>query len=604
MADKTKILDLIVKSNAEDINKDINDIDKSSGKASKGIGGMGKALKGVGTAFKALGIGLVIAAVAGLTEAFSRNEKITKGISTILTTVGNVFSQVTDAIVDTYEAIASSSENFDALGKVVKGLLTIAMTPLKLTFYAIKLGIQETQLAWEKSFFGDKDPKTINDLNTSIRETKDSILEVGVNAIKAGGDVVDNFKEAAGEIGNMAKTAVKEFSEVSISVAYEQAKAYEVAKDSAIEAAAQQALLVERYDRQAEQLRQIRDEERNSIADRKKANDELLLILDTQEKAMLKQADLQIRAARLEVQRNGNAETRAALIDALANKEGVLAQIEGLRSEQKANDLALDKEQIELTNSKLESESKLSIERKKFNAEQIDDELLRLEALREVYESEAELERERLENIVNSFKEGTQARRDAQIALDNFQEGARQKQLINEKEISDATIKIKRKEEKAKTDSLQAYANMAVSIGGLLGRETVAGKALSVASALVSTYLSAQKAYESQLYTITPDAPIRAAIAAGVAVASGLANVKAILSVKVPNVGGGNVGGGVTSPRAPRTPNFNIVGGSETSQLAQTINDKTQEPIKAYVVANDVKTATELDRNIINGASI
>ena len=52
-------------------------------------------------------------------------------------------------------------------------------------------------------------------------------------------------------------------------------------------AAAQQTLLVEKYDRQAEQLRQIRDEERNSITERKKANDDLLEVLESQEKAML-----------------------------------------------------------------------------------------------------------------------------------------------------------------------------------------------------------------------------------------------------------------------------------------------------------------------------
>jgi hypothetical protein len=112
-------------------------------------------------------------------------------------------------------------------------------------------------------------------------------------------------------------------------------------------AAAQQALLVEEYDRQAEKQRQIRDEERNSIEDRKKANDELGTILDAQEKAMLAQADLQIAAAQADVNKNKNTENQTALIEAQGNRLAVLAQIEGFRSEQKVNDLALDRERLE-----------------------------------------------------------------------------------------------------------------------------------------------------------------------------------------------------------------------------------------------------------------
>jgi hypothetical protein len=54
---------------------------------------------------------------------------------------------------------------------------------------------------------------------------------------------------------------------------------------------------------------------------------------------MLAQADAQVRAAQLEANKNKNTETAVALIEAQANRVGVLAQIEGLRSEQLANDL-------------------------------------------------------------------------------------------------------------------------------------------------------------------------------------------------------------------------------------------------------------------------
>lgn len=63
--------------------------------------------------------------------------------------------------------------------------------------------------------------------------------------------------------------------------------------------------------------------------------------------------------------------------------------------------------------------------------------------------------------------------------------------------------------------------------------------------------------------------------------------------------GGGDVGGG-----APTPPAFNIVGASGETQLADAIGGQTQRPARAYVVSNDVTTAQEMDRNIIEGASI
>jgi len=65
--------------------------------------------------------------------------------------------------------------------------------------------------------------------------------------------------------------------------------------------------------------------------------------------------------------------------------------------------------------------------------------------------------------------------------------------------------------------------------------------------------------------------------------------------------GGGATGGGASAPAAPA---FNVVGASATNQLAQTIGNQQQQPIKAYVVSNDVTTAQSLDRNIISSASI
>jgi hypothetical protein len=578
--------------------KGLEDITKSSKKTQKGVGLISKGFKGLGLAMKAAGIGLIISALSGLKEVFSQNQKVVDVFSTAFETFSIVANQVVTAVINVYEAIAKSSENFNGLGKVLGGLITLGITPLKLGFYAIKLALQTAQLAWEKSFFGDKDPVTIKRLNEEIKETSVNIEEVVVNALNAGKDISTNIGDAIGEVANIGKVAGEELSKISISNAAEQAKLNVQLKNSAELAAAQQSRLVEQYDRQAEQLRQVRDEERNTVAERKEANDKLLEVLAEQETAMLKQADMQVAAAQNEVNKNNTIEAQVALIDALANKEGVLAQVEGLRSEQKANDLALDREQIELTNSMLESESTLSIERKRFNAEQITDEIARLEALKVIDLLEAKQETARLEAIVNNANAGTQAKIDAQIALDDFTELSRQTNLTRDTELETAKKDLDQKTKDAKISNLEAVSGALNGLSALAGENAQAQKFIGIAQATIDTFVGANKALAQ--------GGIAGPIAAAGIIATGIANVATIVKTKIPSTKGsaasGGSGGGGGS--APQPPSFNIVGASETNQLADAIGGQSQQPVQAYVVANDVTTAQSLQNNIVEGATI
>ena len=554
----------------EDLNSSLNEtekadvsiekIGKSSKKSSKAVRLVSKGFKGLGVAIKAAGIGLVISALVGLKEIFSQNQKIVDVFSTAFETFSIVANQVVTAVINVYEAVATSSENFNGLGEVLGSLLKIAITPLKLSFFAIKLALQSAQLAWEESFFGDKDPKTIKRLKAGIKETGENIKKAGEDAVKAGKNIAENIGDAVSEVANIGKIAGEELGKVSVKAALETAKTNVQLKNSAEIAAAQQSRLVEQYDRQAEKLRQVRDEERNTIAERKAANDKLLEVLAEQEAAMLKQADMQVAAAQSEVNKNNTIEARVALIDALANKEGVLAQVEGLRSEQLSNDLALDKEGIELTNAKLESESNLSIQRKRFNAEQIQDETERLAALKKIDLLEAEQETIRLQAIVDNANAGTQAKIDAQIALDEFTEQSRQTNITRDAQIAKADLDLDKKVKDAKIANAEAVSGAIGTLAGIAGEGTAAGKALGVASATIDTYVGANKAIAAF--------PGPAGIAQAVAIiATGLTNVKTILSTKVPktNVGGISGGGGGGGGGAQvQAPSFNIVGASDT----------------------------------------
>jgi len=133
-------------------------------------------------------------------------------------------------------------------------------------------------------------------------------------------------------------------------------------------------------------------------------------------------------------------------------------------------------------------------------------------------------------------------------------------------------------------------------------------KAMNIASALVETYRSAQLAYASQLIPGDVSSLGRAQIARAIAIALGLANVAAIARQQfVPSAiggaGAGDSAGAGGAGAGMQAPDFNIVGASAQSQLAETVATAESKPVRAFVVGKDVSTQQELDRNITNTAS-
>ena len=586
-------------------------VEKSAEDGSKGIK---KVSASIGSIAKVTGVVFILQkAFEFISEAVKENQVVMDSLNVAFDTAQIIFNQVADAIF-------SNSENFDALGRIMSNLLTIALTPIKAAFQAIKGVILGAQLAWEQSFFGDGDETKIAELKSGLAEVGQEFVNIGTDVADAAGNIVNDFGEAVGEISNIAAITAEAVSSENIKAASEVAKTNIQLKKSAEIAAAESRGLIEQYDRQAEQQRQIRDEERNSIEDRIKANNELKKVLELQEKQMLANADTVLKAAEAQFELTGKDEDYIALLDARNEKLGVLAQIEGFRSEQKSNDLALDKEQIELINSKIESESKLSIEQKRFNAEQIQDELLRLEALKEIDLLEAEQEAVRLQAIVDNANAGTQAKIDAQIALDEFSEQSRQTNLTRDTEIlkaEEALDKQKIADKKAVVDAISQFADAESGIGqalliikqGLALKETIMDlKRITfkgveaVGSAGVST---AQNVAESSKIGFPQNLiTIASAIAQGVGI---IRSVKKAVSKTKAKAGAASASvPNIPTPTAPASlpPAFNIVGSSETNQLADAIGGQSQQPIQAFVVASEVTSAQALERNTIEGATI
>ena len=153
--------------------------------------------------------------------------------------------------------------------------------------------------------------------------------------------------------------------------------------------------------------------------------------------------------------------------------------------------------------------------------------------------------------------------------------------------------------EKNKYDTALKFTALGI---GLAAEGSNAAKALGIANALIATYAGAADVVKD------PTLNLFAKIA-GVAtvLATGFQQIRAIKQTQIPvlNVGGVTAGGQSSSPTPSLTPpSFNVVGASASNALAETIAGQQGEPVRAYVVANDVTTAQSVDRNIVQSAGI
>ncbi len=221
--------------------------------------------------------------------------------------------------------------------------------------------------------------------------------------------IATDFTEAVSEVTNIGSQVVEGLSEISVKSIAENVKSNQQLKKSADEARIVNQGLIEQYDRQAEQQRQIRDNDLKSIDDRIAANDKLKETLEEQEKSMLANADLMIEQAEKQFELSGLEEDRLALLEARNEKAAIEAQIEGFMSEQESNRVALLKEKIELQQSEDEAMANRQNIERNFNAEMEQNEVKRIQMMIENLQTERAIEEERLTMKRDAYEEGTQA---------------------------------------------------------------------------------------------------------------------------------------------------------------------------------------------------
>ena len=592
------------------IEKGVENTEKSTGKLAKGF-------RAAGIALKAMGVGLIIEAFNILKDLFQSNQKIADVFGTSMKALSVVFNDLFNFIFD----------NVDSVKDFFKAIFEDPIGSLKQLGQLIKENIIERfTSALEVAGF----------LSDALVSLFKGDFDAALNSVKeAGKEMVDVFTgvdDTVGKVGDLADAVGKYASEV-----WNSADALQAQENAAKRAEAIQAGLVEQYDRQAEKLRQLRDDDTLSIEERIKANEELGKVLDEQEKAMLKQAQLQVQAAANQYNLNKSIENEVALINARNNVKGVEAQIEGFRSEQIVNRIALEKESLELAKSRSETDNELAINQKLFEAERLKDEGAKLEAQKLAIENERTLEMERLQNNIALYKEGTQARIDAENKyvlrkqeLDNAiilkedeiaqQRIDRQKELNEQLQLAEDNLQnAKRQALSDSLDILQQFAgkNKTIALGilavqkGLAVAEVIsnASKGIAVSTSNLSLVPAILPpgvpnpaypfALASHLKNVAAN-KISAATSIATILAQTVSSAKGVLS-------GGSGGSSSSAPSgvgggSATAPQFNVVGNSGLNQIAETLGQ--QQPVQAYVVANNVTTAQSMDRNIIQNASL
>ncbi|RIV50897.1 hypothetical protein D2V93_08480 [Flagellimonas taeanensis] len=167
-------------------------------------------------------------------------------------------------------------------------------------------------------------------------------MEQAVEAASKARNALADFLDFVG--WESAAEDVREFDR-AINAAIEGAERLAQA-EADLEKAQRQARLTQlEYQKEAEKLRQIRDNENLTIRERIKANEELGAVLEAQQQEELRLAQIALEVANLRIEQEGRTkEALDAQYEALTQIADIEERIEGQRSEQLTNRVTLQKE--------------------------------------------------------------------------------------------------------------------------------------------------------------------------------------------------------------------------------------------------------------------
>ena len=509
MADKV-VMEAEIKSNIGDVAKDTEKLGDGVKKATKDVK---KLSVSFGSLLKATGfVALLSKAFEVLKETFGKNQKVLDVFNTAMTALSIAFNDLFGFL----------ENNVGAVVGYFKDLFTNPVEKVKELGDAIKEGfIDRFEQALEVLGLVAKSFGQL--IKGEFSEAFDTIKE-------AGKETVDVFTGVDDSFDKVADTIVKYTTET-----LKQADAITQTAKAAGRAEVEFARLNAKYLKDAEVQRQIRDDETKTFAERIAANEELSKVLDKQAKEQEKQVQIKIDNAQAQFDINASEENFLELGRAKNEMLELEETITGQLSEQKTNQVSLEKELLE-TQKEVRAEGMSGLQRE-------------LQELQDAYDLKLEMARKSGEGTTAIEKEFN-----------------KQKSLLIQENVN---------------SQLEAFSGLAGALSSLAGEN----KALAIASAVIDTYVGANKAFAQGGV---------AGFATGAAViAAGLNNVRTIMQTDVPNSGGG----GTTAPAQPPAPQM-MSGAFELS------GGVAPEPTRAYVVTDEMTNSQNQLANIRRRATI
>src|SRR5690625_3055275 len=426
-----------------------------------------------------------------------------------------------------------------------------------------------------------------------------AVITYFISPLKTAGELMSNLLkgnfEEAGEVAKKALNPANLFYDIA--KAYKKGYRDEIARQD--EEAHKKALAgikdvsLKEIKKKKDKTKKSNKENKKQVDEKKKlretiskyiAEAERAILEDTTEARKLELMDVDSKyTERIALAKKLGKDT-TALVEAQRLAEKAINDKYDKREKENAEKLAREKEEVErkakedaLSSATLQGETNV------LNAENIDDGSVasverlteaRLEALRMRYEAEQELYADDKDKLAN---------------LSAKYESERTK---IEKEGAESREKIAEAEQEAKLATYDAVGKGLGALSALAGESTVAGKSLGVAQATIDTYVGANKAIAQ--------GGIAGIAMAGSVIATGLANVKKILSTKIKGIKGGNSSstGGNTPRTAPPAPviNTTILNRPEDEDLNSLGSNENTTPLRAYIVDRDLdKNADKKD---------
>jgi hypothetical protein len=550
------------------------------GMVGRGINQMKVAFTSFNTALKASIIGLIVAALAGLVAAFSSNEAAMKKLQPIFI----AFEKILGGIFRAMEPL------LDIFIEMVMAVLPPLTKGIGI-FYSVLFGL----------FTLIKDVgvgvgKTLKGIFTfdwdSITEGVQQIAGSIGNAVKEGDKAYARFNAGTKEQTKTEKANQAERQKNN----EEAAKKAEELRKAQLEALkadldAKITLETNSENTSRERLKKLLDQRYQAeIADKKLSDAQKLLL--QQEYAKKLEEAINADEEKKKKQREANLDAEIKLEEDKANtSREKLKTLLDLRMKEELSAIDLSEAQKEVIRAKYATqlEAALKADEEKRKKDRLDALQLELEANRNnataLVDTYAKLQAELTNQTSYSEAERAQLRKTYSDAIlsaldtsnqaelakteekygefkrfdDQYYNDLRAAYTKNEQDLkaayekgainSDEYTKRITQSSKARRELDKAEKASAVEktkligdalgqLSSIVGQDTIAGKAFAIAKATIDTYQSAVAAYKS-LAGIPIIGPALGAIAAAAAVASGIATVKKIVSVQVPNAPAG-----------------------------------------------------------------